>query len=126
MGKIKLEYNWFIHSLCCILCYNWLIIAIILLLKIDENTPYIDIFFLIWGMGNGIIPIIIGIICFIIKNKNMFNFKKIFRYLNFFKNPCKNCIIYKEIGCSYAKSDLCDYPICSLLKDYKNAKKHKE
>lgn len=126
MENIKIKSDWFTHSLLSILCYNGLILAIGLLLNIgEEGNPYRDVFMLIWGVGNSIIPIIIGMICFI-TNNNMFNFKKIFRYINFFRNPCENCIIYKEIGCSYAKSDLCDYPICSLLKDYKNAKKRKK
>jgi hypothetical protein len=34
-------------------------------------------------------------------------------------DPVKHCSVYKEIGCAHVDGYLCDYPDCSILKDYK-------
>ena len=34
-------------------------------------------------------------------------------------DPVKGCDVYKDIGCAHVDGFLCDYPNCSLLKDYK-------
>jgi hypothetical protein len=34
-------------------------------------------------------------------------------------DPVKGCDVYKNIGCAHVDGFLCDYPNCSILKDYK-------
>jgi hypothetical protein len=34
-------------------------------------------------------------------------------------DPVKGCDVYKNIGCSHVDGFLCDYPNCSILKNYK-------
>ena len=34
-------------------------------------------------------------------------------------DPIKGCDVYKNIGCAHVDGFLCDYPNCSILKDYK-------
>jgi hypothetical protein len=41
-------------------------------------------------------------------------------------DPVKHCSVYKEIGCSHVDGYLCDYPDCSILKDYKMNERIKE
>jgi len=33
-------------------------------------------------------------------------------------DPVKHCPVYKEIGCSHVDGYLCDFPDCSIMKDY--------
>lgn len=37
-------------------------------------------------------------------------------------DPVKHCKLYKEIGCSHVDGMLCDFPKCSMLKDYEESK----
>jgi hypothetical protein len=34
-------------------------------------------------------------------------------------DPVKGCDVYKNIGCAHVDGFLCDYPNCSILKEYK-------
>ena len=34
-------------------------------------------------------------------------------------DPVKGCDVYRNIGCSHVDGFLCDYPDCSILKEYK-------
>lgn len=42
-------------------------------------------------------------------------FRKLFDGSN---DPVRNCQLYREKGCSHVDGFLCDYPSCSMLKDY--------
>ena len=33
-------------------------------------------------------------------------------------DPVKGCAVYRNIGCSHVDGFLCDYPNCSIMKDY--------
>lgn len=35
-------------------------------------------------------------------------------------DPVKHCKLYKDIGCSHVDGMLCDFPKCSMLKDYES------
>lgn len=35
------------------------------------------------------------------------------------KDPVLSCDVYKKNGCSHVDGFLCDYPKCSILKDFK-------
>ena len=37
-------------------------------------------------------------------------------------DPVKSCQLYRELGCSHVDGMLCDFPKCSMLKDYKEVK----
>lgn len=38
-------------------------------------------------------------------------------------DPAKNCGFYKSFGCSHVDGPLCDFPRCSMFKEwYKNQK----
>lgn len=37
-------------------------------------------------------------------------------------DPVKDCAVYREIGCSHVDGILCDYPNCSIMKQYTNEK----
>lgn len=37
-------------------------------------------------------------------------------------DPIKHCKLYKEIGCSHVDGMLCDFPKCSMLKEYEESK----
>lgn len=39
-----------------------------------------------------------------------------------YPDPVKGCDLYKEKGCSHVDGYLCDYPDCSMLKEYKSKK----
>jgi len=41
-------------------------------------------------------------------------------------DPIRGCQVYKDIGCAHVDGFLCDYPNCSILKDYKMNKRIKE
>ena len=41
-------------------------------------------------------------------------------------DPVKGCDVYKNIGCAHVDGFLCDYPNCSILKDYKMNERIKE
>ena len=34
-------------------------------------------------------------------------------------DPVRGCDVYKNIGCTHVDGYLCDYPSCSILKDYR-------
>jgi len=34
-------------------------------------------------------------------------------------DPIRGCDVYKNIGCAHIDGFLCDYPNCSILKEYK-------
>lgn len=38
------------------------------------------------------------------------------------KDPVKECPVYKDKGCAHVDGMLCDYPDCSMVKEYN--KKH--
>jgi hypothetical protein len=42
------------------------------------------------------------------------------------KDPVRGCDVYKNIGCAHVDGFLCDYPNCSILKDYKMKERIKE
>ena len=50
----------------------------------------------------------------------MFKFLK--NFIDKLKDPVYSCDLYKEIGCSHVDGILCDYPECSMLKEYKEKK----
>ena len=50
----------------------------------------------------------------------MFKFLK--KFIDKLKDPVYSCDLYKEIGCSHVDGILCDYPKCSMLKEYKDKK----
>ena len=35
-------------------------------------------------------------------------------------DPVKGCDVYKKEGCAHVDGFLCDYPGCSILKNYRN------
>lgn len=37
-------------------------------------------------------------------------------------DPVKHCKLYKEFGCSHVDGMLCDFPKCSMLKEYEESK----
>lgn len=37
-------------------------------------------------------------------------------------DPVKHCKLYKEIGCSHVDGMLCDFPKCSMSKEYEESK----
>lgn len=39
-------------------------------------------------------------------------------------DPVKACDLYKNIGCTHVDGFLCDYPDCSMLKEYKMNEKY--
>jgi len=41
-------------------------------------------------------------------------------------DPVKGCDVYKNIGCAHVDGFLCDYPNCSILKDYRMNERIKE
>jgi hypothetical protein len=41
-------------------------------------------------------------------------------------DPVKGCDVYKDIGCTHVDGFLCDYPNCSILKDYRMNERIKE
>jgi hypothetical protein len=41
-------------------------------------------------------------------------------------DPIRGCDVYKNIGCAHIDGFLCDYPNCSILKEYKMNNRIKE
>jgi hypothetical protein len=41
-------------------------------------------------------------------------------------DPVRGCDVYKNIGCTHVDGYLCDYPSCSILKDYRMNERIKE
>jgi hypothetical protein len=39
-------------------------------------------------------------------------------------DPVRACDLYKNIGCTHVDGFLCDYPDCSMLKEYKMNEKY--
>lgn len=33
-------------------------------------------------------------------------------------DPVRDCLLYRDRGCNHVDGFLCDYPDCSMLKDY--------
>ena len=50
-------------------------------------------------------------------------FRKTKKFFTGYTDPVKNCGFYKSLGCSHVDGPLCDFPLCSMFKEwYKNQK----
>lgn len=83
----------------------------------------VSILFLLLSLYNMIAKYITFDIFSFFKKKIIF-FKRRF-ILRFKDDPVYACKVYRKEGCSHVDGILCDYPNCSILKEYLDNKRYK-
>lgn len=53
-------------------------------------------------------------------------FRKTKKFFTGHTDPVKNCGFYKSLGCSHVDGPLCDFPRCSMFKEWYKNQRHEE